>query len=447
VDLVSNLSPTLWDLLQRTRLRPDLAMELFDDKLIPLFPATSDVRFAALQRATSSTFYAGEETSLRSVLRSGREGRLSIDQWNVMLLPIRDGGQPVAVLAAVTELAGEHSTPEYVEQTPAEAAARAWRDAIEGDLISTRRVRAQEQIAHRAKALGSFVADMQRCEDEAQLLNALLQAIAVWHDIEPCAYNRDLAGQFVLRATLPGTDRGTIPASLEAAAVMTAMSGDRSEWPILTQLGWRGKGTPLTLLVSSGSLEEWLIALTGAHEEDIVRQLEPLLRGFSVGMERVRDREARRLRHAITDALVAHPHGCDIAALGKQLLAIVGHAVEATHGLLTVTSRPETLAATAGALWKVKADAAHAVREGYFTADALSLTLVLGGGRLASLELRRADGAAFRASHATAMLTVKPLITTWLSSIDAGDWAASFAASEAARVLRFGDPSYSSDWT
>jgi hypothetical protein len=402
------------------------------------------VRFGALQRAASSAFYVGDEPSLRAVLSSGREGRIAVDDWNVLLLPIRDGGRPVAVLAAVTSLEAERSTPEYVEQTPAEAAARAWRDAIEGDLVATRRLRLQEQVAHRAKALGSFVADLQRCEDEAQLLNALLQAIAVWHDVEPCAYNRDLAGQFVLRATLPGTDRTSIPPSLEAAAVLTSMSADRSEWPVLTQLGWRGKGTPLTLLVSSGSLEEWLIALTGTSDEDLVRQLEPLLRGFSVGMERVRDHEARRLRYAIADALVAHSRAGDVAALGKQLLAIIGRAVEATHGLITVTSQPETLASAASALWKIKTESANAVREGYFTADALSLTLPLGGGRLAALELRRGDGAAFRAAQATTLLTVKPLIITWLSSIEAADWEASFAASEAPRVLRFGDPNLSS---
>lgn len=446
MDLVSTLSPSLWDLLQRTRLRSDLALELFDETLVPLLPPSEEPRCAAVRRAASIRFFAGTEVSFRTVLQSGREARLSVEEWDVTLLPIRDSRQPVGLLAAVTQRAPSGPTAEWVGPTPGEAAARAWRDAIEADLVSARRLRSQEQLTHRSRALASFVADLQQFAEEGELLDALLQAIAVWHDVEPCAYSRDLAGNFTLRATLPGTDVSALPTSLEAGAVIEATAGTAGEWPVLTQLGWRGKGTPLLMLVSSGPLEEWLIALTGPHETDINDQLQPMLRGFSMGMERVREREARRLRQQLWDAMVGWQNPSDLAGLGRELLAIVARGVEATHGVLAVANEAE-VTASAGALVRSDAEPAHLVRDGYFTAESLGTSFPLGGGRVASLELKRSDGQAFRSSNVTALLAVRPLIGAWLCGLrDTGEWDASFAAQDPPRVLRFSDTSTSA-WT
>lgn len=445
MDLVSCLSPSLWDLLQRTRLRADLALELFDEMLVPLLPSSEDSRCGAVRRAASIRFFAGAEVSFRTVLQSGREARLSVEDWDVTLLPVRDNRQPVGLLAAVTPRAAENSTAEWVSPGPGEAAARAWRDAIEADLVSARRLRSQEQLTHRSRALASFVADLQQFSDEGELLNALLQAIAVWHDVEPCAYVRDLAGQFILRATLPGTDVSALPTSLEAGAVMEATAGGAGEWPVLTQLGWRGKGTPLLTLVSSGSLEEWLIALTGPHESDVNDQLQPMLRGFAAGMERVREREARKLRQQLWDALIVWPDPADLAGLGRVLLGIVARGVEATHGVLRVANEEEA-AASAGALVRSDGEPPYLVRDGYFTADALGMSFPLGGGRIASMELRRGDRGAFRSSNVTALLAVRPLLGAWLSALrETSEWDASFAQDQT-RVLRFSDTN-SSAWT
>jgi hypothetical protein len=446
MDLVSSLSPTLWDLLQRTRLRTDLALELFDETLTPLLSSSDDPRCAALRRAASIRFFAGSEVSFRTVLQSGREARLSIEEWDVTLLPVRDSRQPVGLLAAVTQRVADQSTAEWVSPGPGESAARAWRDAIEGDLVGARRLRSQEQLTHRSRALASFVADLQQFSNEGELLNALLQAIAVWHDVEPCAYSRDLAGNFVLRATLPGTDVSALPTSLEAGAVVEATAGRTGEWPILTQLGWRGKGTPFLILVSSGSLEEWLLAVTGPHESDINEHLQPMLRGFSAGMERVREREARALRQRLWDAMVAWQDQADLPGLGRELLAIIGRGVDATHALLTVANEAEA-AATAGALVRTQGEPAHLLRDGYFTADTLGVTFPLGGGRVGSMELRRTDRGAFRSSNVTALLAVRPLVGAWLSALrETGEWDASFAAQDQPRVLRFSDPGTSA-WT
>lgn len=445
MDLVSCLSPSLWDLLQRTRLRSDLALELFDETLVPLLPSSEDPRCAAVRRAASIRFFAGAEISFRTVLQSGREARLSVEQWDVTLLPIRENRQPVGLLAAVTERETAGKT-EWVGQGPAEAAARAWRDAIESDLVSTRRLRSQEQLTHRSRALASFIADLQQFTEEGELLNALLQAIAVWHDVEPCAYSRDLAGNFTLRATLPGTDVSALPTSLEAGAVIEATAGRAGEWPVLTQLGWRGKGTPLLTLVSSGSLEEWLFALTGPHESDINEQLQPMLRGFSMGMERVREREARRLRQALWEAMAGWSDPTDLSGLGRELLTIAARGVDATHGVLTVGNESET-AASAGALVRPEGEPPPLVRDGYFTADTLGMRFPLGGGRVASMELRRTDRGAFRSSNVTALLAVRPLIGAWLSALrETGEWEASFTAPDQPRVLRFTDTNTSA-WT
>jgi hypothetical protein len=447
VDVVTSLSPALWDLLQRTRLRPDVALELFDPALTPLLPPSDDPRAVAVRRAATLRFHAGAETSFRTILQSGRDARLTFDEWDITLLPVRDLAEPIALLAAVARDIQDGSR-EWVEPGPAETVARAWRDAIERDLSHARRSRGQDQLTNRARALASFVADLQQSANEPELLNALLQAIAVWHDVEPCVYTRDLAGSFILRATLPGTDPSSVPHAIDAATVVNAMGGREGEpsWPILTQLGWRGKGTPLLLLVSSGSLEEWLIALSGTHESDIHQQLEPLLRGFSTGMERVREREARKLRQQLWDTIVGWPEEGDLQGLGTEILSVLGRSVEATHGLLTVGQEAEQ-PSTAIALVGKEADPTL-LRDGRFTASALSVTYPLGSGRIATLELRRAGQDAFRASHVTAVLGVRPLLGAWLAGLgQSAEWKSTFATPESSRVLRFTDSPSSPTWT
>jgi hypothetical protein len=365
---------------------------------------------------------------------------VTIEDWSVALLPVRVAGHPVALLAAVLRRLEETASPEWIEPGPPESAARAWRDALEGDLASVRRLRGQEQHAHRSRAQASFVADLQQCKDEADLLNALLQAIAVWHDVEPCAYNRDLGGHFALRATLPGTDLSTIPDTLEAAVVMDAAAAEGAgAWPLLTQLGWRTKGAPMLLLVSSGSLEEWLIAISGAPEPDLGHRLEPLLKGFPAGLERVREREARQLRHQLWESMVFQREPHDVQTVGAELLATIGQSVEATHGLLAVGGDAQVPAAAgAPGMALSTRDAQRIVRDGFFSADALSIAFPLPQRRSASLELRRADRRAFRACHATALLAVRPMLGAWLSGIGPTDeWSARFAAEDAPRVLRF----------
>ena len=439
MDVVSALSPTLWDLLMRTRVNAELALELFDENLNPLLPASEDPRCVVLRRAVTVRFHAGSELSFRTVLQSGREARMTTEGWELTLLPVRDNQQPVALLAAVTGRTGDRPSDEWVPPGYGEATARAWRDAIAGDLLVTRRLRLQEELTHRSRALATFVADLQQCSGETELLNMLLQAIAVWHDVEACAYARNLGGQFTVRATLPGVDVSSLPASLEAGAVTAAIGWPAGEWPVLTPVGWRGKGTPLLMLVSSGSLEEWLIAISGTHDTDLSEQLQPMLRGFSTAMERVREREVRKLRQQLWDALVAWSEPADVSGLGREVLTLVARAVDGAQGVLKVESGRQS-PASASVIMGEDSDTSLLVRDGLFSADALRISLTLGDGRVASLEFRRAGGGCFLPQHVTILLGVRPFLGSWLSSVGAaGEWSASVGPGQASRDVRSTD--------
>ena len=441
MDLASSLSPVLWDLLQRTRLTADLALDLFDADLKPLLPASEDPRSVALRRASSIDSLEESDVSFRSSLESGREGRISVDRWEMMLLPVRDNQQLVGLLAAVIARAHDGSSAEWVVPGPAEAAARAWRDAIERDLVNTRRARAQEHLSRRSRALAMFVTDMQQCSVEADLLNAFLQAIAVWHDVEPCAYSRDLGGQFGLRGTLAGTDVSQVATALEAGAVTDAIVRRTDDSPVLTPLGWGGKGTPLLLVVSSGSLEEWLITITGSHDADLKDELQPLMHGFATAMQRVRERQARDLRSQLWEAMLRWPDTADVRGLGRELLVTVAGGIEATDGVFRVSQGIKSVTTTASTM-PVTDDTAAPLRDGYFSADMLHVGFSMGVSWNASIELKRADGRAFRPEHVTLLLAVRPVLGAWLSGVsNAGEWTSSVARQVSARILRFTDSS------
>jgi hypothetical protein len=162
-------------------------------------------------------------------------------------------------------------------------------------------------------------------------------------------------------------------------------------------------------------------------------------------MERVREREARRLRQQLWDTIVGWTDPSDLQGLGTEILGVLGRSVEATHGMLTVGQEGEQ---PSTAITLVGREADTLLRDGRFTASSLSVTFPLGGGRVASLELRRAGQEAFRAPHVTAVLGVRPLIGAWLAALrQTAEWTSTFATPETSRVLRFTESPTSPNWT
>ena len=61
----------------------------------------------------------------------------------------------------------------------------------------------------------------EEAEDERELVMTVVQAAAIWHDVDARAYRRDLQGRFVLDVRLPGADLSVGPRDFSAFSVVS----------------------------------------------------------------------------------------------------------------------------------------------------------------------------------------------------------------------------------
>ena len=80
------------------------------------------------------------------------------------------------------------------------------RAAIEANLSAGDTLREQRQQSRRLLAILRFLRYLIESANEAELMQALVQAAAVWFDVDARVYRRDLSGDFVLQNWLPGVE-------------------------------------------------------------------------------------------------------------------------------------------------------------------------------------------------------------------------------------------------
>ncbi len=130
-------------------------------------------------------------------------------------------------------------------------------------------------------------------QDERDLTDALIQAAAVWGDLDARLYRRTPDEAFALHALLPSL-RDTarprrVPASLVAGADKPFRVSSISE---LEQLGWTGPHTEVLVIPPSPG-DEWLLVVGGTVEPHVERVLAVAAKTLSL-----RTNRAARLRPA-----------------------------------------------------------------------------------------------------------------------------------------------------
>ena len=92
----------------------------------------------------------------------------------------------------------------------------------------------------RLSTIMRFLGQMREIGHERELLGALIQAAAVWHDLDARAYRRDFQGRYQLDTWLPGADVASDPRTLDVQGIVTGDASARvSAIADLEQLGWR----------------------------------------------------------------------------------------------------------------------------------------------------------------------------------------------------------------
>lgn len=163
-----------------------------------------------------------------------------------------------------------------------------------------------EDLRRRA-AVTRFLDHLRESVSELELMSSLIQAGAVWYDLDARAYRRELTGRFVLEAWLPGADLAHAPKEIDEAVLASPAGPTRiSSINELEQAGWQSdQGEVLLLpLVVSGVAERCLV-VAGSVDEDVESTLMMVCRAAGAVLERLADRRGRDVRARLARAASA----------------------------------------------------------------------------------------------------------------------------------------------
>lgn len=195
-----SVSPTVAQIVDRARTRFGLSLEVLNAGLQPVAPEAGGDFARAIEAS------APARSAVSEALLAGRNRTFDLSDTTYMIQPLRGGRgsrKPVGLLAVrqVSQAAGD-----------AERWLEFLRIAIEAELASSDGLREERLQARRTLAALRFLGQLGSLRSDEELSAAVVQAAAVWFDVDARLYRRGLDGILHLHAHLPGIpDAGRFP--------------------------------------------------------------------------------------------------------------------------------------------------------------------------------------------------------------------------------------------
>jgi GGDEF domain-containing protein len=286
------------------------------------------------------------------------------------------------------------------------------RAIVEADFAASETLNDERQRSRRLLATLRFLRHLVETDGEGELAQALVQAAAVWFDVDARIYQRDLAGDFLLHTALPGAPIDQTAKRLNSMWI--AGAGEMRRLGSVPEWSHGPAGHEVILVPLAGSSpSDWILALVGSVGED-AESLFPILgRIAGLQLEAVRTRRAERTRDRF-ESLVRQTDivpDLQVVHIVRELVALTGAGGAALtlnrHGLLrrlvcigALAPEPVALAAASG--------------ESLFAADQFVCALPLAPGVSATLEMRPANNELFSPDAALVTGVAARVLQTWL---------------------------------
>ena len=298
------LSPSLPSLLERVRIAFGLEVEVLDSRLQLVYPEVATALGRLLEESP------GVRQLLLDALADGRPERLVNAGGHYHVFPLRRGDNHRQSLGLVAvRCTGREVDPAGDEKAWSELA----RAVVQGDFAATEALGNERQHSRRLLATLRFLRHLVETDEEGDLGHAILQAAAVWFDVDARIFQRDLAGEFVLHAALPGAhvEDGARRLNPEWFGTLDAVRlGPIPEW------GEAAAGSEIMLVPLSVNADpEWVLALIGTFPPDAEALLAVLGRVAGAQLETIRARRRDHVRERF-EALAAQGGG------GSELVAV-----------------------------------------------------------------------------------------------------------------------------
>jgi hypothetical protein len=377
------LSSSLSQLLERARTRFGLEVEVLDATLQHVYPAST----TELGRMIEESPVVRQ--SLLAALADGRPEQLGDAGAQYQVFPLRRAARVRQASALVAVRRFERPTESLDDQ-------RAWpelaRAIVEADFVASEALSDERQHSRRLLATLRFLRHLVETDTEADLARAIVQAAAVWFDVDARIFQRELSGEFVLHTALPGAHVEESAKRLDphwlAEAADTIRTGPISEW------GQTTSGSDVVLVpLSIGGNPDWVLALIGAFPQDAESLFAVLGRIVGVQLATIRSKQRDRALdqfHALIEEGGTVPE-----LLAVRFVRALADKTGAAYASLVLSRQgQERRIVSIGSSADLPPATGSAVEQ--FTPSQFTCRLPLGDTTFACLDLRPASGESFR---------------------------------------------------
>jgi hypothetical protein len=405
------LSPGLSQVLERARTRYALDVEILDGELRSVYPDTG----TELGRAVRDT--PELRGSLRDTVLMGNSRELDIAGRRFRVSPLRcsrmgDRGGLLAISGDATSGPLPDSAPWY-EFVKA---------AVEADVSTADALRDERQGSRRLLAILRFLRYLLDASTEAELAQALVQAAAVWFDVDARIYRRELSGDFALVSWLPGVDPDTIARQVDGHLVGAEREVRRL--PATPDLVTQSSVGEVVLVPLTGSASvDWVLTLAGAVPQEAESVFPVIARVVGVQLEALRSRRVNEAR--LRFETIVRQSSLAAERLALQLVGEVVRTTGADAATLTLVRDGESRRIVS---FGPHAEEPHGVQDDTWVmqSERFICALPLAGSQRAVLEVRPAAGAVLGRDAADVAAVFARVLQTWLvgatsSFVDATD--------------------------
>lgn len=396
------VSTALSQLLERARTRFGLEVEILDATLAHVYPESGTELGRLIEESPAV------RRTLLDALASGRPEQVDRSGLIYQVFPLRRSAKTrhTQGLLAVRRTSAGFGT----DAEPWSDLARA---IVEADFAAADTLNDERQRSRRVLAALRFLRHLVETDLETDLAHAIVQAAAVWFDVDARIYQRDLAGDFVLHTSLPAAHIDEAGQRLNS--LWLAGTGEMRRIGAIPEWGHQGGGSAevsiVPLTASPGA--EWVLVLVGSVPEDGDAILPVLGRIAGVQLDSLRARRRERTRELFESRLSQ----TDMAA---ELLVV--HAVRELVNLTSAASAALTLnrrgrlrrLVRVGGFSPEPVALAAAPGEWLFAADQFVCALPIASGVSATLEMRPAPDESFTPDAALVTRVAARVLQTWL---------------------------------
>jgi hypothetical protein len=268
-----------------------------------------------------------------------------------------------------------------------------------------------------------FLSHMRESVSERDLMLSVIQAGAVWYDLDARAYRRELDGRYSLEAWLPGADVTHDPQALDVDAVLARDAPTRiSSINELEQFGWQSaQGEVVLLPIVASGLVNRLLVLAGQVDREVEAILVAVCQSAGAVVEQLGERRrqevrARLVRRAgeMEGAFQSSVH--DIAS--DYMAAVDAAAIRVA---VTRPGQPTvTVCSTGESVWESSPVPVLAPGETDASAARIALGFALSKGAGGVVELLAPPARPFAPERLQAAQAGLDVLSVWLAGISIG---------------------------